>query len=123
MLMKARDVCCLAAAQLAVRLGEDPFVTGLDVCSEDLGGDPARRTPEDFVLPLIMNKTTGEPEPPRGALRNQVPVLGAYNLYNGLISQSWANGYPRAKKRRIIIIGYSEVMALEAKVENKGKVV
>jgi len=78
-----------AAAQLAVRLGEDaitPFVTGLDVCSEDLGGVPAKRTSENLVLPLIMNKTTGEPEPPRGALRNQVPVLGAYNSYNGLIS-------------------------------------
>jgi hypothetical protein len=113
-----------AAAQLAVRLCEDvitPFVTALDVCPEDLGRDPAKRTPEDLILSLIMNKTTGEPEPPRGALRNQVAVLGAYNSYDGLISPSWAYGYPRVKKRRIIIVRYSEVMALEAKVENKGK--
>jgi glucoamylase len=58
----------------------------------------AKRTPEDLVLPLIMNKTTGEPEPPRGALRSQVAVLGAYNSYIGVIPPSWANGYPRAKE-------------------------
>ena len=58
----------------------------------------AKRTPEDLVLPLIMNKTTGEPVPPRGALRSQVAVLGAYNSYKGLVPPSWANGYPRAKK-------------------------
>jgi glucoamylase len=58
----------------------------------------AERTPQDLVLPLIMNKTTGEPVPPRGALRSQVAVLGAYNSHNGVIPPSWANGYPRAKK-------------------------
>jgi glucoamylase len=58
----------------------------------------AERTPEDLVLPLIMNKTTGEPVPPRGALRSQVAVLGSYNSHNGVIPPSWAHGYPRAKK-------------------------
>jgi glucoamylase len=58
----------------------------------------AKRTPHDLVLPLIMNKTTGEPVPPRGALRSQVAVLGAYISYNGVIPPSWANGYPRAEK-------------------------
>ena len=58
----------------------------------------AERTPKDLVLPLIMNKTTGEPVPPRGALRSQVAVLGAYNSYNCVVPPSWANGYPRAKK-------------------------
>jgi glucoamylase len=58
----------------------------------------AKRTPQDLVLPLIMNKTTGEPVPPRGALRSQVAVLGAYNSYNGVIPPSWANGNPSAKK-------------------------
>lgn len=36
--------------------------------------------------------------PPRGALRSQVAVLGAYNSYNGVIPLSWANGHPRSKK-------------------------
>ena len=58
----------------------------------------AERTPPDLVLPLIMNKTTGEPEPPRGALRSQVAVLGSYHSHNGLIPPSWAHGYPPAKK-------------------------
>jgi glucoamylase len=55
------------------------------------------RTPPDFVLPLIMNKTTGEPEAPWGALRSQVAVLGAHNAYNGVIPPSWAHGggYPK----------------------------
>ena len=61
----------------------------------------AERTPEDLVLPLIMNKTTGEPEPPRGALRSQVAVLGAYNSYNGVIPPSWANGYPSPRAKEL----------------------
>jgi glucoamylase len=58
----------------------------------------AVRTPKDLILPLIMNKTTGEPEPPRGALRSQVAVLGSYHSYHGLVPPSWANGYPHSKK-------------------------
>ena len=58
----------------------------------------AVRTPKDLVLPLVMNKTTGEPEQPQGALRNQVAVLGSYHSYHGLVSPSWANGYPSSKK-------------------------
>jgi glucoamylase len=52
----------------------------------------AQRTPQDLVLPLVMNKTSGEPMPPRGALRSQVVVLGAHDAYNGVIPSSWANG-------------------------------
>ena len=58
----------------------------------------AQRTPDDLLLPLIMDKTTGEPLPPRGALRSQVAVLGTYNSYNGVIPPSWANGSPISKK-------------------------
>ena len=61
----------------------------------------AERTPEDLILPLIMNKNTGEPEPPRGALRSQVAVLGAYNSYNGVIPPSWANGYPSPRAKEL----------------------
>jgi glucoamylase len=60
----------------------------------------AQRTPQDLVLPLVMNKTTGEPMPPRGALRSQVAVLGAHNAYNGVIPPSWANGGPGSGKLR-----------------------
>ena len=45
-----------------------------------------RRTPPDLVLPLMMNKTTGEPVPSRGALRSQVAALGT--------PPSWADGDP-----------------------------
>ena len=58
----------------------------------------AKRTPQDLFLRRIINKTTGERVPPRGALRRKVAVLGAYNSYNGVIPPSWANGYPSAKK-------------------------
>jgi hypothetical protein len=47
-----------------------------------------------------MNKATGEPVPPRGALRSQVAVLGAHNAYKGIISPSWANGGPGSGKLR-----------------------
>lgn len=59
------------------------------------------RTPPNFVLPLIMNKTTGEPEAPWGALRSQVAVLGAHNAFRGVIPPSWAHGgdYPKVSKK------------------------
>jgi len=76
----------------------DRLTCALKTWAENTLRSLAKRTPQDLVLPLIMNKTTGEPVPPRGALRSQVAVLGAYNSYNGVIPPSWANGYPRAKK-------------------------
>jgi glucoamylase len=59
----------------------------------------SKRTPPDLVLPLVMNKTTGEPMPPRGALRSQVAVLGAHNSYNGVVPPSWANGLGNCGRR------------------------
>jgi glucoamylase len=58
------------------------------------------RTPPDFVFPLIMNKTTGEPEAPWGALRSQVAVLGVNNAFRGVIPPSWAHGgHPKVPKK------------------------
>ncbi|KAN0109731.1 glycoside hydrolase family 15 protein [Russula decolorans] len=76
----------------------DRLTYALKTWAENTLRSLAKRTPPDLVLPLIMNKTTGEPVPPRGALRSQVAALGAYNSYNGVIPLSWANGHPRAKK-------------------------
>jgi glucoamylase len=59
----------------------------------------AERTPHDLVIPLVMDKNTGQPTGPRGALRSQVAELGARNSYNHVIPPSWANGSPgRAPK-------------------------
>jgi glucoamylase len=76
----------------------DRLTYALKTWAENTLRSLAKRTPKDLVLPLIMNKTTGEPVPPRGALRSQVAVLGTYNSYNGVIPPSWANGNSRAKK-------------------------
>lgn len=61
------------------------------------------RTPPDLILPLVMNRTSGEPmlppNGPNGALRSQVAVLGLHNAYNNVIPPSWANGYPKPKPR------------------------
>jgi glucoamylase len=58
----------------------------------------SKRTPSNLILPLVMNKTTGEPMPPWGALRSEVAVLGAHLSYCGLeggvFPASWANGTP-----------------------------
>jgi hypothetical protein len=62
------------------------------------GRSPNARPRPGF--PLVMNKTTRETAPPRGAVRSQVSVLGAYNSYDGIIPSSWTNGSPRAKKLR-----------------------
>jgi glucoamylase len=52
----------------------------------------SERTPADLILPLVMDKETGKPTGPRGALRSQVAVLGSHNAYNHVIPPSWANG-------------------------------
>ena len=62
------------------------------------------RTPSDLILPLVFNKTTGEPMlppvGPDGALRSQVAVLGLHNAYNNVIPPSWAHGYPKPQPRK-----------------------
>jgi glucoamylase len=73
-------------------------LTSLKIWAENTLRSLAQRTPNDLILPLIMNKTTGEPVPPRGALRSQVAVLGAYNSYKGVIPPSWAHGSSRSRK-------------------------
>ena len=74
------------------------LTTAVKIRAENFLLSLAQRTPDDLIFPLMMNKTTGEPVPPRGALRSQVAVLGAYNSYNGLIPPSWANGGSSSKK-------------------------
>ena len=49
-------------------------------------------TPEDYVLPLAIDRTTGEPTGPRGVIHSQTAVLGAYDAYSGLVPPSWAHG-------------------------------
>ena len=52
-------------------------------------------TPEDYVLPLAIDRTTGDPTGPRGVIHCQSAVLSVYDAYNGLIPPSWAHGgYP-----------------------------
>ena len=60
----------------------------------------AERTPADLVIPLVMDKVTGQPTGPRGALRSQVAVLGAHNSYNNVIPPSWANGSRRGAPKK-----------------------
>jgi glucoamylase len=60
----------------------------------------AERTPDDYVLPLVMNKDTGLPQsPPGGALRSQVAVLGLNNAYKGVLPPSWVTGDENPWKR------------------------
>ena len=51
----------------------------------------SKHTPDDFVLPLSINGTSGEPYGPSGALRSLVAALTASDAYNGLIPPPWAN--------------------------------
>ena len=52
----------------------------------------SKHTPGDYVLPLSINGTSGEPYGPRGALRSLVAALTARDAYNGLVPPSWAHG-------------------------------
>jgi glucoamylase len=52
----------------------------------------SEHTPSDYVLPLSINGTSGEPYGPRGALRSLAAALTARDAYNGQIPPSWAHG-------------------------------
>jgi len=52
----------------------------------------SKHTPADYVLPLSINGTSGEPYGPRGALRNLVAALTARDTYHGLVAPSWVHG-------------------------------
>jgi glucoamylase len=52
----------------------------------------SEHTPDDYVLPMAMNGTTGEPVGPRGTIHCLVAALSLYDAYNGLIPRSWAHG-------------------------------
>lgn len=52
----------------------------------------ADHTPEDYVLPLAIDGTTGKPVGPRGAIHCLVAALSVYDAYNGLVPPSWAHG-------------------------------
>jgi glucoamylase len=52
----------------------------------------ADHMPDDYILPMAIEKTTGEPMGPRGTLHSLVAVLGVYEAYIGLIPPSWAHG-------------------------------
>jgi hypothetical protein len=49
-------------------------------------------TPNDHILPLGFDRTTGEPVAPRGAILSLVAALTVFDAYNGLIPPSWAHG-------------------------------
>lgn len=52
----------------------------------------SKHTPDDYVLPLSINGTSGEPYGPRGALRSIAAALTAHDAYDGQIPPSWAYG-------------------------------
>ncbi len=79
------------------------------------------RTPADYVLPLVMDKITGEPIAPWGALRSQVAVLGVHNAYNGFKPPSWANGggYPNEGPNSSSIHGHDGTARIEVGSESQ----
>jgi glucoamylase len=52
----------------------------------------AEHMPEDYVLPMAIDRTTGLPVGPRGTIHCLVAAISVYDAYNGLIPPSWAHG-------------------------------
>jgi glucoamylase len=52
----------------------------------------AERTPEDYVLTMSIDRTTGLPVGPRGTIHSLAGAISVYDAYNGLIPPSWAHG-------------------------------
>ena len=58
----------------------------------------SKHTPDDYVLPWTMNRTTGVPFGPRGVLHSLLSGLTVNDAYNGLIPPSWARGSYQVKQ-------------------------
>jgi glucoamylase len=52
----------------------------------------AEHTPEDYVLTLAIDRTTGKPVGPRGTVHCLVAAMSVRDVYNGMIPPSWADG-------------------------------
>jgi hypothetical protein len=52
----------------------------------------AEHTPEDLVLTLAIDRTTGQPVGPRGTVHCLVAAMSVHDVYNGLIPPSWPHG-------------------------------
>jgi glucoamylase len=52
----------------------------------------AEYMPEDYVLTMAIDRTTGLPVGPRGTIHCVVAGISVYDAYNGLIPPSWARG-------------------------------
>ncbi|KAI9449115.1 Six-hairpin glycosidase-like protein [Lactarius psammicola] len=52
----------------------------------------ADHIPDNYVLPMAMDKTTAEPTGSPGTIHSLISALSLYNAYKGLIPPSWYNG-------------------------------
>jgi len=51
----------------------------------------AEHMPEDYVLPMAIDRTTGLAVGPRGAIHCLIAAINVYDAYNRLIPLSWAH--------------------------------
>ena len=52
----------------------------------------AEHMPEDYILTMAFDRTTGTPVGPRGTILGLLAAISAYDAYNGFIPPSWENG-------------------------------
>ena len=52
----------------------------------------SEHTPEDYILTMAIDRTTGQPVGPRGTIHCVVAAISVFDAYNGLIPPSWAHG-------------------------------
>ena len=53
----------------------------------------ADHIPDDYVLPMAMDRITAQPTGARGTIHCLIASLSVYNAYKGLVPPSWYNGY------------------------------
>ena len=55
----------------------------------------AEHMPEDYVLTMAIDRTTGLPVGPRGTVHGLLAAISVHDAYNGYIPPSWAHGASR----------------------------
>ena len=55
----------------------------------------AEHIPEDYVLPMAMDRITAAPTGSAGTIHSLIGALTVYDAYKGLIPDSWYHGYSK----------------------------
>ncbi|VDB84180.1 unnamed protein product [Peniophora sp. CBMAI 1063] len=77
--------------------GYETLIKAARYWAEDIMSLLASKTPKDYVLTEVVNKTTNEPGGPRGMIRSLTAALSAADTRGGMVPRPWDGRKPNTK--------------------------